>query len=53
MSISVAVVPIPIALEDLKLERLRVVYPGSRTHDLHERVNATPLSAVPGRLSTP
>lgn len=32
-----------IALRDLELEVLNVVYPGSREYDLHERVRAVPL----------
>ena len=35
-----------VALEDLKLDRLYVVYPGSRGYDLHERVGVIPLPAV-------
>jgi hypothetical protein len=42
-----------IALEDLKLERLWVVYPGSRTYDVHKLVTVTPLWAVTERLSVP
>lgn len=41
------------ALEDLKLERLWVVYPGSRAHDLRDRVIVTPRSAVTGPVSAP
>lgn len=35
-----------IALEDLKLERIAVVYPGTRRYPLAERVEAVPLDAV-------
>ena len=42
-----------IALEDLKLERLWVAYPGSRTYDVHERVTVTPLSGLVELLSAP
>jgi hypothetical protein len=35
-----------IALEDLKLERIAVVYPGTRRYRLAERVEAVPLDAV-------
>ena len=35
-----------IALEDLKLERIAVVYPGTRRYRLAERVEAIPLDAV-------
>jgi hypothetical protein len=43
---------IRIALEDLQLERVAVVYPGSRRYALADRVEAVPLSvlAEPGRL---
>ena len=34
------------ALEDLKLERIAVVYPGTRRYPLAERVEAVPLDAV-------
>lgn len=37
---------IRIALEDLKLEQIAVVYPGTRRYSLHERVNAIPLAAL-------
>lgn len=37
---------IHVALEDLGLERLDVVYPGSRTFLLHARVRALPLARV-------
>jgi predicted AAA+ superfamily ATPase len=39
-----------IALEDLKLQRLWVVYPGEHKYALHERVSAIPLSAVADAL---
>jgi predicted AAA+ superfamily ATPase len=35
-----------IALEDLKLERIAVVYPGERRYALKENVHAVPLKAV-------
>lgn len=35
-----------VALEDLELDRLWVVYPGSEAYDLHEKVSVIPLSAV-------
>jgi hypothetical protein len=43
---------IRIALEDLKLERVAIVYPGSRRYALADRVEVVPLSelAEPGRL---
>lgn len=43
---------IRIALEDLSLERIAVVYPGSRRFSISDQVEAVPLSALstPGRL---
>ena len=43
---------IRIALEDLELERVAIVYPGSQRFALSERVEAVPLVALakPGRL---
>ena len=43
---------IRIALEDLGLERVAVVYPGTKRYPLAERVEAVPLAtlAEPGRL---
>ncbi len=35
-----------VALEDLGLDRLWVVYPGDRSYELHELVSVTPLDAV-------
>ena len=35
-----------IAMEDLKLERIIVVYPGERRYALAENINAVPLNAV-------
>ena len=36
-----------IAMEDLKLHRLWVVYPGSEAYDLDEKVSVIPLQGVP------
>ncbi len=41
-----------VALEDLRLDRLWIVYPGSRSYDLHERVSVIPLEAVGGAVPT-
>ena len=43
---------IRIALEDLGLERVAVIYPGSKRYSLSERVEVVPLAALvePGRL---
>lgn len=35
-----------IALDDLKLERIAVVYPGTQRYSLAEQVDATPLEAL-------
>jgi predicted AAA+ superfamily ATPase len=35
-----------IALQDLKLERLYVVYPGADRFSLDDRIEAVPLSAL-------
>jgi len=35
-----------IALEDLKLKQIAVVYPGTRRYSLAERVNAVPVEAL-------
>jgi len=35
-----------IALEDLKLERAWIVYPGKRRYSLHERVEVLPLTQL-------
>jgi hypothetical protein len=37
----------PIALEDLRLEKLYVVYPGKERYLLHKRVEALPLTDLP------
>lgn len=39
-----------IALEDLKLERIFVVYPGQVTYPLHEHAEALPLAQIHKRL---
>jgi len=43
---------IHIALEDLGLERVAVIYPGAKRFALNDRVEAVPLDtlAEPGRL---
>lgn len=35
-----------IALKDLKLERIAVIYPGSQRYTMHDRVEAVPLAAI-------
>jgi hypothetical protein len=34
------------ALEDLKLARIAVIYPGNRRYPLHKRVEVVPIEAV-------
>jgi hypothetical protein len=35
-----------LALEDLQLDQLAVIYPGNRRYSLAERVTAVPLEAI-------
>jgi hypothetical protein len=35
-----------VAMEVLRLDRLRVLYPGSKTHPLHENATVIPLDVV-------
>jgi predicted AAA+ superfamily ATPase len=39
-----------VALEDLRPERIFVVYPGTETYPLHQRVEALPLTGLRARL---
>ncbi len=39
-----------IALEDLKLERIAVIYPGEKRYSLHKRVEAVPFERVTGGM---
>ena len=41
-----------IALEDLKLDQLLVVYPGNRTYQLDKSVHVLPLSEAIARLAS-
>lgn len=41
------------ALADLKLDHLWVIYPGSQTYALHERVHVMPLAAATGDADHP
>ena len=36
-----------VALQDLELERAWIVYPGSQTYPVHEKVEALPLTQLP------
>ena len=42
-----------VALEDLKLERAWIVYPGSTRYAAHERVEVLPVAEIPARLGKP
>ena len=37
-----------LALEDLRIEKLWVVYPGSKEYALHDSIDLVPLTAIPG-----
>ncbi len=39
-----------IALEDLKLERIAVIYPGKHRYSLHRRIDAVPFHAIMGGM---
>ena len=39
-----------IALADLKLERAWIIYPGTETYRIHERVEVVPLGALTNSL---
>ncbi len=41
-----------VALEDLHLDRLWVVYPGDRAYDLHPKVSVVPLAAVQSAVAS-
>jgi len=41
-----------IALEDLKLERAWIVYPGQESYPVHEKVSVCSLSALARQLAT-
>ena len=36
-----------VAMQDLKLERLWIVYPGNEAYDLDERISVLPVGDVP------
>ena len=42
-----------VALDDLKLDRAWIVYPGRARYAVHEKVEVLPLAEVPDRLSKP
>ena len=39
-----------IALEDLKLERIAVIYPGEKRYELHKKVSVVPFSQIMGGM---
>lgn len=39
-----------VALEDLKLERIAVIYPGERRYELHKKVSVIPFNEVMGEM---
>jgi hypothetical protein len=39
-----------IALEDLKLERIAVIYPGQKRYGLHKKVSVIPFDKVTGGM---
>jgi uncharacterized protein len=39
-----------IALDDLKLERIAVIYPGKHRYQIHKKVEAVPFDATPGGM---
>jgi hypothetical protein len=39
---------IHVALEDLQLKKIYVIYPGKERYALHPQVEALPLTVVPG-----
>jgi predicted AAA+ superfamily ATPase len=41
-----------IALENLKLERIAVIYPGSKRYELHKKVSVVPFGQVVGGMKT-
>ena len=40
------------ALEDLKLEKISVIYPGQKKYSIHKKVNVIPLDKVMGNANT-
>jgi hypothetical protein len=39
-----------IALEDLKLERIAVIYPGERRYSLHKKIDVVPFETIKGGM---
>lgn len=40
-----------IALEDLKLERIAVIYPGQKRYELHKKISVVPFSQIVGGMN--
>lgn len=43
---------IKVALEDLNLARIAVIYPGKRRYSIHKKVDVVPFEAIPGGMSS-
>jgi hypothetical protein len=41
-----------IALEDLSLERIAVIYPGEKRYELHKKISVIPFSKISGGMKT-
>jgi hypothetical protein len=41
-----------IALEDLKLERITVIYPGEKRYKLHKKISVIPFNKITGGMET-
>jgi predicted AAA+ superfamily ATPase len=41
-----------VALEDLKLERITVIYPGEKRYSLHKKVDVVPFKTITGGMKT-
>jgi len=39
-----------IALEDLKLERIAVIYPGEKRYSLHKKIEVMPFATIRGGM---
>ena len=39
-----------IALEDLKLERIAVIYPGNKRYSLHKKIDVVPFNDITGGM---
>ncbi len=39
-----------IALEDLKLERIAVIYPGEKRYSIHKQIDVVPFDKITGGM---